>query len=777
MARDSEFRAYHHIVQCLKDLGWNTNNPYAGGDVYEQGELKHDGLLKKALGRERPEYTIRIGADNGFRYWIIEAKAEHSDLEKASKEAKDYADKINAVSRDTAKFATGVAGTRDDSFLVSTYYWDGNNWKEVEINSFKTTGFLSPQQCANILKENNPNIDKFDDDPDRFLKKANAINKALHENGIAVGDRAKVMGALLLALADEVNVTIHKEPTAMVREVNNRIEDILVRHKKKVFFTTIRLTAPATRKNHKLFRQAIVETIQHLREMNVRSAINGGDDALGKFYETFLKYANGAKEMGIVLTPRHITKFAVNALRVSTHDKVFDPACGTGGFLVAAMDYVRKKEGGGSTFNEFKRDGIFGVEKEDPVYGLALVNMIFRGDGKSGIEDGNCFDHDFWHHNGKTLHLMKGDRIPDGAVRPFSRVFMNPPFKIEKAPESEFVNCALKQMRKGGLLFAVLPEVVISGQDYASWRQSLLREHTIKAVVKFDKNLFYPIQEGTHGLVIESHRPHVLDKKVFFALLFDDNHRPRLSKMISQHEAVDNVEAMTDDLQNFLLDKTTSAENKPQEMILSAINPDGCDFSPCAYIDSVKPSKAPNMMDRSVSFVATQAKLSLMKQSQTKREVKLSPISLRRLIDHQAEPPIKALKGLSSGTIPVVSATAKENGIAGWKTVADSDILNGYISISKTHNTMPCQAFWHPYDFTAINTVHLVKPIAEFANNTHAVLYLCSSITESNAWRYDYARTVRLEELEVFLPLRDDGSIDYETIEAESRRQIGVIVK
>ena len=50
--------------------------------------------------------------------------------------------------------------------------------------------------------------------------------------------------------------------------------------------------------------------------MNIRSAINSGTDALGQFYETFLKYANDAKQMGIVLTPRHITKFAVEVLDI-----------------------------------------------------------------------------------------------------------------------------------------------------------------------------------------------------------------------------------------------------------------------------------------------------------------------------------------------------------------------------------------------------------------------------------------------------------------------------
>jgi len=68
-----------------------------------------------------------------------------------------------------------------------------------------------------------------------------------------------------------------------------------------------------------------------------------GNDVLGKFYEKFLKYGNGAKEIGIVLTPRHITEFASEVLDVKYNDYVLDPTCGTGGFLVSAFDYSKKE--------------------------------------------------------------------------------------------------------------------------------------------------------------------------------------------------------------------------------------------------------------------------------------------------------------------------------------------------------------------------------------------------------------------------------------------------
>jgi type I restriction-modification system DNA methylase subunit len=91
-----------------------------------------------------------------------------------------------------------------------------------------------------------------------------------------------------------------------------------------------------------------------------------GKDVLGEFYEKFLKYGNGAKEIGIVLTPRHITEFAVEVLGITHKDYVFDPTCGTAGFLVSAFDSI-KKTATAEQVEKFKTYNLFGVEQDDEV--------------------------------------------------------------------------------------------------------------------------------------------------------------------------------------------------------------------------------------------------------------------------------------------------------------------------------------------------------------------------------------------------------------------------
>ena len=765
---DSEFRMYEYIRKVLRDLGWDSKNPSKGGDVYTQKEFyKHDKTLTESLGQRAPENTVRIPWDGGFRYWMVEAKRSHSELTEAVKEAKEYADDVNAHAKmPVAPFATGIAGSPDDSFLVSTWYWNGVKWSEVSINDHVTTGFLSPDQCKDILAKNSHKIALFDDDPDRFLKKANAINETLHDNGVTASNRAKVMGALLLALAEDGNMRIYSSATRMIREVNSNIEAILTKQGKEDFAGTISLRLPATPKNHKAFRRAIVDTLAHLRAMNVRSAISSGDDALGKFYETFLKYANDAKDMGIVLTPRHITKMAVEILNIGPDHRVFDPTCGTGGFLVSAMDHVRNTKGLSA---QFKKQGVWGVESEDPVYGLALVNMIFRGDGKSGLQDGNCFDHQFWYKNGKVECTLPGDQAPKGAGRPFTHVLMNPPFKV-KRDVPKFVDYALAQCQPGAFLFAVLPHIIVGGDNFSKWRMETLKRHTLRAIVKFVPKLFYPVMERTYGLIIEAHRPHKKDDDVFMSFLFDDDSRPRLSKMLSMHSAIDNVEETTRDLRSFLLGVSVGHKNIPRERIITKLRltPDG-DFypkglyEPQTYIENEKPRLHPNVKARAAGLFSAIALNKKGTPSPIGNSIKCFPLS--KFYQREIATPMSSLKNYADGDTPVVSATAYNNGIAAWKQIPENEIVSNLMSISKTHEgEKACQAFWHPYRFSAINTVYLLEVVPEFSRDNDLMLYLCQQISDSNLWRFDYARTVKLDEVEVYLPVKSDGSFDFQAM-------------
>ena len=317
----------------------------------------------------------------------------------------------------------------------------------------------------------------------------------------------------------------------------------------------------------------------------------------GQFYEVFLKYGNGAKEIGIVLTPRHVTRFAVDAIGISPNDIVLDPACGTGGFLVAAYDHIRRT-GTTDQVNRFKEHSLFGIENDPPVAALAIVNMIFRGDGKNNLREGNCFS---THLAASTVNgfasasYVVQTTLGDESV---TRILMNPPFKNQNngIAEYRFVTRALEFMPAGGLLFSLLPlDSMFGANDEKVWRASeLLTNHTLRAVITFPDELFYPsAMKQVVGVVIRKGFPHPESQPVFWARVANDGHikvkKKRLlaSEMRPPRHCDNDLPVLLPLLRNFLNNPESVSLNEPMLCKTSPI-----DFSdpllellPEAYLD------------------------------------------------------------------------------------------------------------------------------------------------------------------------------------------------
>ena len=233
----------------------------------------------------------------------------------------------------------------------------------VSENDIELTGLLSKHQIERLMETNNPNLKEFEISDKEFLKAAEDINGYLHEGGINKDLRAKIISAILLALVEGPELNLGVTPHELITSINTRVDLILKKDNKSEFSRFIKIDLPSVPDNHIIFQTALVNTIQELLGLNIRSAMRSGKDVLGQFYEVFLKYGNGAKEIGIVLTPRHVTKLAAEVMDIKHTDFVLDPTCGTGGFLVAAFDEVKKKSTK-DDFEAFARIGLYGIEQQ-----------------------------------------------------------------------------------------------------------------------------------------------------------------------------------------------------------------------------------------------------------------------------------------------------------------------------------------------------------------------------------------------------------------------------
>lgn len=383
--RNSEMFATRFILDNLETLGWNIKNPTqnSAGQVYTQTQCLDNLRIAEKLGLTHPENIVKLSETE---FYVIEAKATKRQITQAIKEAKeDYADKINTSHQIKAKIISGIAGNLEDGYVVKSEFLEGNRFKTIKLNGHELTSLVSPKIAKLLLDSGHAEIDDIPVDEKEFLKVAEKINGILHQGAIAKDSRGSIMASLILTFLNLTEININEDAELLVASINSRVNSVLSRSGKPEFYPFLEIKLPRPTSNHIKFKKALVDTLQELKNLNIPSAMNSGDDILGKFYEVFLKYGNWAKDVGIVFTPRHITKFAVEVLDIKPTDIIFDPTCGTGGFLVSAFDYI-KKNYSARELEQFRLNKIFGVELQDSIIALAIVNMIFRKDGKTNMD-------------------------------------------------------------------------------------------------------------------------------------------------------------------------------------------------------------------------------------------------------------------------------------------------------------------------------------------------------------------------------------------------------
>lgn len=746
--KDSEFRLYGFILDKLKEVGWKIQSIRNGGQVFAQGELRDDPQLKLALGLKRPEYIVQL---NELECWAIEAKSEIGDLDIAVKEAIEYADHINNKSERNCQIATGVVGSPDATYHVETQCFVNGTWKKLTINERKATGFISPKQMNSLIATGTGALDEYDiGNYDRFIAKTQSINKILHDGAINKRDRASVMGCILLALATDEALPLSNTPSLLIKDINTRAESALEKHNKKEFFSQIEIKLPPSQDNHIKYGTALSKAINLLRDLNIASAIDSGIDVLGEFYEQFLKYANDAEELGIVFTPRHITEWAANLLDIRRDDIIFDPACGTGGFLVAALDKVKSDTG------SFKSGNFYGIDNDPGIATLAIVNMIFRGDGSSKIMEGDSLNTD----------------LP---IKP-DKVLMNPPFAREDF-EWEFIDVALKFIKEGGLLFAVLPTSVMASSDdkrnELSWRERMLEQHTLRAVITLPENLFYPnVSKGTHAIILQCHQPHnIATDKVIWAILKDG-----IVKTKTQKKSVveGNMDMVAKAIGNYMATGTIPDPIR-KELDCSLLDIANFEFAPEKYISEYETDD----YDYDLSFVESNlidGKASIDRKSKEK-PLKVSQSALFNLttfFKHREKGKSGRVKNLIEGYLPLISTSELNNGISSFVDRNSVSVIYPPKTITISSNGGSCCAFFHDYEYAANPDVFVLTLKDEYAEQKNFGIFLCAAIN-CEKWRYNYYRkfnTGRLKDLKIRLPINEFQKIDFDLINSIVTTQI-----
>ncbi|MBI2644248.1 MAG: N-6 DNA methylase [Candidatus Wildermuthbacteria bacterium] len=235
-------------------------------------------------------------------------------------------------------------------------------------------------------------------------------------------------------------------------------------------------------------------------------------DVKGDLYEGLLQSIDAAGELGQFLTPRHIIRPMVHMVNPKIGESVFDPACGTGGFLIASFEWIKyqnsSKEsiaekngypiGYGDRLKKAQWDFLIqktfhGYDVDPEMMRLCLMNLILHGIEGAKIQ---------------RKDTVAGSETDDD-LRQFDVVLTNPPFagKVDlervkptlpvksKKTQVLFLGYVLNALKPGtGRAGIILPEGSLFGtnRDDKEIRRYLLENTKLEAVVSMPAGVFQP---------------------------------------------------------------------------------------------------------------------------------------------------------------------------------------------------------------------------------------------------------------------------------------------
>ena len=230
----------------------------------------------------------------------------------------------------------------------------------------------------------------------------------------------------------------------------------------------------------------------------------------GDIYEQILNDLQSAGNAGEYFTPRAVTAFMVDRIDPKPGETLFDPACGTGGFLTCAIRHMRERYVKKTHDEWMLENGLRAVEKKPLPHMLCVTNMLLHN-----IEDPSFVRHD---------NTLARPYISWGQSDRVDIVLTNPPFggKEEDGIESNFpqhfrtretadlfLALIIRLLKPGGRAAVVLPDGSLFGEGVKTrLKEHLMEECNLHTIMRLPNSVFRPYASiGTNLLFFEKGEP------------------------------------------------------------------------------------------------------------------------------------------------------------------------------------------------------------------------------------------------------------------------------
>lgn len=241
----------------------------------------------------------------------------------------------------------------------------------------------------------------------------------------------------------------------------------------------------------------IRSVINKLNEIDFKT--DGDRHSFNDIYEKILNDLRSAGNAGEYYTPRAVTQFMVDMVNPQLGEKVLDFACGTGGFLICALEHLRKQVK--VVEDEQKlQESVFGVEKKPLPHALCTTNMILHGLDSPKIKHDNSLAYPIKDDHEKVDIILANP--PFGGIEE-DGIEDNFPKKFKTKETSDlFMVLLMHKIKQTGRAGIVLPDGFLSGTGVkTAIKEKLLNEFNVHTIVRMPSGVFAPYSGITVNLL------------------------------------------------------------------------------------------------------------------------------------------------------------------------------------------------------------------------------------------------------------------------------------
>ena len=503
------------ISNNLVNKGWCIDNTQ-DKNVYFQIPKLEEQRIK--LGLTKPDYILyQSKTDKPIA--IIEAKKPGSDLTRAINQATKYAIALEVP----------LIFAMNGSYCETRFIRDKENInlnKELILNGEEVRELIREKEVLEFLKANDNEAWTIPKEVkvsrEGLITTFKNLNDVLRSEGLRAGierfsEFANILFLKLLSENTEKswwNSIKAQSNDDIIGYINGYVIDQIKNKYGGDVFTRLLIANPRTLRH-------IIDAIDPL----VLSAID--TDIKGDAFEYFIeKTTSTENDLGEYFTPRNIVKTIINLVDPKFKETVYDPFCGTGGFLTAAFNYIRENTiiRSQEDTDTLQHKTIYGREITTTAR-IAKMNMILNGDGHSGIQQINSLENPDYIDE-ETQEAPKFDVIVTNI--PFNQTIVRKSIKDGKTITENHISplyyngvgknngdaaCVLhclRNLKEGGRMALIVPEGFLFKQHLENVRKFLLSKATLKSVISLPQGVFLPYANVKTNILyfVDAHSSH-----------------------------------------------------------------------------------------------------------------------------------------------------------------------------------------------------------------------------------------------------------------------------